>query len=412
MVDRRMNDDEASRARARAVQLIAPPELHTDLEPTARALEAQGWAVTVSQGRRDRDAVGMLAAGVAHQFNNTLSVILGNLDLILAEVSPADPLYPRLDQIRTSGQAAAEMTRQLLALSGQQFLHPRPVDLNQLVAGIDPVVRKLAGERVRVTAVPAPGRPQVFVDPVQIEQVILTLAANAREAMPDGGDLTLEVLDGDATHAALAVSDTGVGMSPEVQERVFEPYFTTKSREAGDGLGLPTARGIVEQTGGFIRLASAPGRGTRFEISLPRARAEAVSAQAAAEPAATGGHGCETILLVEDDDRVRAVVRTMLSRQGYRVLEAANAGEALLILEQRKDEIALLLTDVVMPRLSGRKLADRATIIRPDLKVIYMSGYNDEFVFGHGVLPPGTAFLPKPVRSDALARKLREVLDG
>jgi two-component system, cell cycle sensor histidine kinase and response regulator CckA len=372
------------------------------------------------------ESVGNLAAGVAHHFNNMLSVILGRSDLILAELARADPLFAEIEQIRSAGQSAADLTRQLLAFSEQQFLQPRVVDLNQLVAGVEKMLRKLIGEHIELVCLPGTDLAPIHVDPVQIEQVIMNLAINARDAMPDGGQLTLatENVALDGTYAAtkvgvtpgsyvvLSLNDTGVGMTPATRARLFEPYFTTKANERGTGLGLCTALGIVRQSRGAISVSSEVGRGTIFKVYLPRAEREGLAPQISAPARSSDFRGTETILLVEDDERVRGVVRTILRKQGYTVFEASNAGEGLLICEQRAGDIDLLLTDVVMPRMSGRKLAERVSAIRSEIRVLYMSGYTDDFVFRQGVLQRGMAFLQKPIRPDMLAQKVREVLDA
>jgi two-component system cell cycle sensor histidine kinase/response regulator CckA len=371
------------------------------------------------------ESVGNLAAGVAHHFNNVLSVILGHSDLILAELSPADPLYAAIEQVRSAGQSAADLTRQLLAFSQQQFLQPRVVDLNQILAGLERMVRKVVGEHIDVIVLSGTDLGLVNVDPVQMEQVIMSLAINARDTMPDGGQLTLETANATlgasssarhpgtkpGPHVTLSFTDTGAGLTPEARARIFEPYFMSKTPERGTGLGLGTALGIVQQSGGSIFVTSEVGRGTTFKVWLPQSEREDAAPRAPPPRQVSDFRGNETILLVEDDERVRGVVRAMLHKMGYRVLEASNAGEGLLICEQRSASIDLLLTDVVMPRMSGRKLAERVAAIRAEIKVLYMSGYTDDFVFRQGVLDRGMAFLPKPIRPDMLARKVREVLD-
>jgi two-component system, cell cycle sensor histidine kinase and response regulator CckA len=371
------------------------------------------------------ESVGNLAAGVAHHFNNVLSVILGHGDLILAELAPADPLYAAIGQMRSAGQSAADLTRQLLAFSQQQILQPRVLDLNQIVSGLERMVRKVVGEHIEVISLAGSELGLVNVDPVQMEQVIMSLAIYARDTMPDGGQLTLETANATlhasssadhpgtkpGPHVSLSFTDTGAGLTPEVRARIFEPYFLTKAPERGTGLGLATTLGIVQQSGGTIFVTSEVGRGTTFKVCLPRADRKDAVPQAPTPRRSADFRGNETILLVEDDEEVRAVVRTMLHKRGYRVFEASNAGEGLLICEQRSASIDLLLTDVVMPRMSGRKLAERVAAIRPEIKVIYMSGYTDDFVFRQGVLERGMAFLQKPIRPDMLARKVREVLD-
>jgi two-component system cell cycle sensor histidine kinase/response regulator CckA len=405
-------------AAARATSPGAARGIPIDVGPVLRTEEQ------LRQAQR-AESVGNLAAGVAHHFNNVLSVILGHGDLILAELAPADPLYAAIEQMRSAGQSAADLTRQLLAFSQQQFLQPRVVDLNQIVAGLERMVRKVVGEHIDLIILSGTDLGLVNVDPVQMEQVIMSLTINARDAMPDGGQLTLETanatLDASSSarhpgtkpgpHVSLSFTDTGVGLTPEVRARIFEPYFMNKAPERGTGLGLGTALGIVQQSGGSIFVTSEVERGTTFKVWLPQADREHAIPGAPPPRRSSDFRGNETILLVEDDERVRAVIRAMLRKMGYRVLEASNAGEGLLICEQRSASIDLLLTDVVMPRMSGRKLAERAAAIRTEIRVLCMSEYTDDFVFRQGVLDRGMAFLQKPIRPDMLARKVREVLD-
>jgi len=370
------------------------------------------------------EAVGNLAGGIAHDFNNLLSIILSYSSLRSDELPPGDPLRKDLEEIYRAGLRASDMTRQLLAFSRKQMLQPTAVDVSAAVLVLENMLRRLIGEDIEL-AIHAPvGAGMAFVDPTQLEQVILNLVVNARDAMPDGGHITIETAsveldEGYASlnpgvkpgpYVRLTVSDTGAGMDRATQERIFDPFFTTKEQGKGTGLGLSTVYGIVQQSGGSISLRSAPGAGTTFKIHLPRTdRAEDMAINPA--PAGESLRGSETVLLVEDEDPVRQVVRSILRKNGYHVLEAQNAGEALLVCEQFDATIHLLLTDVVMPRVSGKQLADRLAALRPDMRILFMSGYTENTITHHGVLDEGVAFLPKPVVPHALLKKLRQVLD-
>jgi PAS domain S-box-containing protein len=370
------------------------------------------------------ESVGRLAGGVAHDFNNLLSVILSYTSLALDELPKDSSMHEDLTEVRQAGVRATELTRQLLAFSRQQVLQPRIVSLADVVKGMEKMMRRLLGEDVELKVMKEPDCGKVLADPGQIEQVVMNLAVNARDAMPDGGKLTVEirneVLDEDyasthlgvhaGPHVMLAVSDNGTGMDRETQARVFEPFFTTKEQGKGTGLGLSTVFGIVQQSGGHIWLYSERGQGTTFRIYFPRTDRPAL-AEANADRPAESANGSETILLVEDEPQVRAASARILRRKGYEVIEAANGDEAMLAWEQSSDRIDMLVTDVVMPRMSGRDLARRLEQMRPGLKVLYLSGYTSTAIVHHGVLDAGLHFLQKPVTPDVLSRKVREVLD-
>jgi len=369
------------------------------------------------------EAVGRLAGGVAHDFNNLLTVITTSCDLLLEDLAAGDSKREDVEQVRKAADGAAALTRQLLAFSRQQVLTPQVVDLGDVVHGVEKMLRRVIGEDVDLVTVLGSDTGAVKADVGQLEQVLMNLAVNARDAMATGGKLTIETanVEHDPEYAReqdaapvsrfvmLAVSDTGVGMDEATKARIFEPFFTTKGPGKGTGLGLATVYGIVKQSGGFIWVYSEPGLGTTFKIYLPRVDA-AATATAAAPASAGSPRGTETVLLVEDADAVRAVTHQALARQGYTVLDAPNGAEALRIAADHPGPIHLLLTDVVMPGLSGRQLSDQLARLRPDTKVLFTSGYTDDAVVRHGVLESGIAYLQKPFTVDGLARKVREVL--
>jgi two-component system, cell cycle sensor histidine kinase and response regulator CckA len=370
------------------------------------------------------EVVGQLAGGVAHDFNNLLTIINGYSEIMLQELAADNPHHVYAAEIKKAGDRAASLTHQLLAFSRRQVLKPQVLDLNSSITKMEKMLRRLIGEHVQMMTVPGTDLGRVKADPGQVEQIIVNLAVNARDAMPQGGKLTFETANvtlGESyaanhltvkpgPYVMLAVSDTGVGMDAETQKHIFEPFFTTKEVGKGTGLGLSTVYGIVKQSDGNIWVYSEPGLGTTFKIYLPRVDKPVEIAGTAPEEA--GLHsGTETILLVEDEPSVRLLVRTTLESNGYQVLEAANGAEALLIGEQHTGRIHFLLTDLVMPGINGRALAEQLAPLRPELKVLFLSGYTDDAVIRHGGLEAGKAFLQKPFTPDALARKVREVMD-
>ncbi|MGH3103067.1 MAG: ATP-binding protein [Gaiellaceae bacterium] len=356
------------------------------------------------------ESVGRLAGGVAHDFNNLLMAISGYGDLALARLGPdAGALRANLEGIKQAAERATSLTRQLLAFSRKQILQPKVLDLNGVVAGMDGLLRRLIGEDVEVVTVFDPAVGRVEADPGQLEQVLVNLAINARDAMPGGGTLTIETASAPPGRVLLSVSDTGSGIDPETKKRIFEPFFTTKDMGKGTGLGLSTVYGIVAQSGGSIEVESTPGAGATFRVYLPVVE-QAPEQGDGADGGAEGGSG--TILLVEDEDIVRNLIIEILERYGYTVLAAAGPEQGLEIGERYGASIDLLLTDVVMPKMSGRELAQRLLAARPSARLIYMSGYTDGALLEHGVLADGTMFLQKPFSSEELARKVREVLEA
>ncbi len=364
------------------------------------------------------EAIGQLAGGVAHDFNNLLTVINGFGELLAQQIPSGEPHHLFAVEIQRAGSRAAALTQQLLAFSRRQVLDPRVLDLNAVISDMESMLHRLIGEDIDLVTALDPDLGHVRADPGQIQQVILNLAVNARDAMPQGGTLLITTTakqppsgSGSAPSLELAVHDTGIGMDPETQARIFDPFFTTKATGVGTGLGLSTVYGVVQQSGGTIQVESARGSGTTFRILLPRVT-DALSASADDLAPTQVPGGDETILLVEDEEQVRSLTRQLLEQRGYAVLEASGGDEAMQVERQHAGRIHLLLTDVVMPGMSGAEVANQLTARRPDLRVMYMSGYTDEAVLHHGVVSEGTTLLQKPFNDAALAHTVRRLLDA
>jgi signal transduction histidine kinase/CheY-like chemotaxis protein len=367
------------------------------------------------------EAVGRLAGGIAHDFNNLLTAIIGYTEIVMVGLGPNDPLRADAEEISRAAMRAADLTRQMLAFSRKQILQPKVIDLNTTLARVEPMLRRVIGEDIVMTIAAKATRPQVRVDPGQIEQVIMNLVVNARDAMPRGGRLTVETGDTvvdpgmmppevkPGPYVMLAVSDTGIGMSAEVRARVFEPYFTTKEVGKGTGLGLSTAYGIVRQSDGHIQVYSEPAQGTTFRIYLPRTEAEMGSTEALGDETMPGG--AEHVLLVEDDPSVRRLTREILVRLGYTVTEAASGRAGLALGSDDTKHFDLALCDVILGDMSGPAVYEALRALRPNVRVLYMSGYADEAIVRTGVLDEGHPFLEKPFTPRDLAVKVREVLD-
>ncbi len=370
------------------------------------------------------EAVGLLAGGVAHDFNNLLTVMTGHTEMALADLDPSHPSYRDIEQVRQACERGGALTRQLLAFSRRQILTPRTLDLNDVVGNLGSMLKRLIGEDIYLTITPAPAPARTLADTGQLEQVIMNLAVNARDAMPTGGSLVIEVStgtldDGRASqfcvpagrYVLLTVRDTGHGMDSATLARIFEPFFTTKPSGQGTGLGLATTYGILRQSGGGIDVHSTPGQGTSFTLCLPNIE----GGPAAAPPDSTRAPGSvvsETILLVEDDAAVRQVVDAVLKNRGYNLLNAVSGEDAIQLVTGYASSIHLMLSDTVMPGIGGRELAERMATLRPEMKVLLMSGYTDDNVLKCQIRDQHIAFLQKPFSSDALARKVREVLES
>ncbi|MBC2694978.1 MAG: response regulator [Desulfobacteraceae bacterium] len=372
------------------------------------------------------EAIGILAGGVAHDFNNLLTVIIGNAHLALMNIIKDESLRKEIEEIKKAGDKAVSLTRQLLAFSRKQLVQPNILDINELLTDMEKMLGRLIGEDIELLTIPAPALWRVEIDPGQIEQVIMNLAINAKDAMPKGGNLTIGTANSDLNenyfreygiegkksghYVMLAVSDTGSGMDKKTREHIFEPFFTTKEVGKGTGLGLSTVYGIIKQNNGFIWVYSEPGKGTTFKVYLPKVK-NANPKEKKQTPVDNPG-GSETVLIVEDDDNLRKFAQKALRQHGYKLLVAENGEDALKVCKEYDGQIDLMITDVVMPKMSGREVADRLQPFYPQMKVIYMSGYTDNAIVHHGVLEPGLNFLEKPFTPKGLARKVRETLDN
>jgi len=395
-----------------------------DITERKRAEEDQAKLEGQLQQSQKMESVGRLAGGVAHDFNNMLGVILGHVELAMAAVDSAHPIFADLCEIQKAGRRSAELTNQLLAFARKQTVAPKVLDLNQTVASMLKMLQRLIGEDIDLAWLPNTSLWSVKADPSQIDQILANLCVNARDAIADTGKVTIEtgnkVFDEDycARHAGyvpgdyvrLAVSDDGCGMDKETQLHLFEPFFTTKPVGQGTGLGLATVYGIVKQNNGFLNLYSEPGHGTTFRIYLPRHVDAAVAVEEGQEKPAT--RGSETILVVEDEPAILSLTKTMLERLGYQVLAASTPVEAIRMAAEYSGQIHLLMTDVVMPEMNGRDLASKLSSTFPHLKKLYMSGYTANVIAHHGVLDEGVLFIQKPFSKNDLARWIRAALDG
>jgi len=373
------------------------------------------------------EAIGKLAGGIAHDFNNILTTIIGNAELALMDVIKDESLRKEIEEIKKAGEKAASLTRQLLAFSRKQIVQPEILDINESLTDIEKMLGRLIGEDVELLTIPEPELWQVEIDPGQIEQMIMNLAVNARDAMPKGGKLTVGTANADLDknyfrergiheetpghYVMLSVSDTGSGMDKETREHIFEPFFTTKEVGKGTGLGLSTVYGIVKQNNGFIWVYSEPGQGSTFKIYLPKVKPDA-EPEEKEQSLVDDLSGSETVLIVEDNDSLRNFAQKILYIYGYRTLNAENGEDALRVCKEHNGPIHLLLTDVVMPRMGGKEAAERLQPLYPRMKIIYMSGYTDNAIVHHGVLEPGLNFLEKPFTPKGLARKVRKALES
>ncbi len=420
---RQVHEELEQRVMGRTAQLlVSSEELQREIRERKQAEAALRTSEDQLRHAQKMEAIGRLAGGVAHDFNNLLSVIMGYAQVMLGSLPLTDPMHDHVQEIFAAGTRASQLTKQLLAFGRKQVLRLRVLDLNEIIQDTARMLKRIIGEDVDLLLVTEPDLALARLDPTQVEQVLLNLVVNARDAMPHGGKLTIETRNVTLDEAfarthlgvlpgrfvMLSVSDTGVGMDAATQARVFEPFFTTKETGRGTGLGLSTVFGIVEQSGGTIWVDSAVGRGTRFTIYFPVTDAEGEPMQG--PKVRTPRRGDETVLLVEDDPQVRALVRSLLAREGYAVLEAASASEALAVSGRFLGTIHLLVTDVVMPKTSGPELARALATARPRMKVLFISGYDD--AARHAVLPEGAALVQKPLVAIDLAQSLRDVLDG
>ena len=447
-VELRLLGGEKKEIRALETRLVRLDGQVRDVEIAARTLNYQKWETvqlvlrdTTERRSREKarhhnleqvheaekmEAVGRLAGRMAHDFNNLLMVVRGYSELLAARLGPDNPLHKHAEEIQQATERAAALTKQLLAFDRKQMLVSRVSDPNEVVRRAEKLLRPLVGQDIEFVTVLDPSLGRVKADPDQFEQVIMNLALNARDAMPEGGKLLIETSNANLDKpydgklegmpsgpcVMLAVSDTGVGIEPEARAHIFEPFFTTKERGRGTGLGLSTVYGIVKQSGGHIWVYSERGKGATFKVYLPRVEAalDAPLAIPAPTPAVSVVPGTETVLLVEDEAAVRNVTREFLEANGYRVLEASEGSEALLICERHQSPIHIMVTDVAMPGLTGPEVAQRARLLRPEMKILFVSGFTNSTLLQHGVPEGGAWFLQKPFSLSALGRKLREVL--
>jgi PAS domain S-box-containing protein len=401
-------------------------DLRKQIVERERAEEALRRSEEELRQSQKMEAIGRLAGGIAHDFNNLLSIILSYSAMMMEALSLDDPLRADAEQIAIAGQRARDLTRQLLAFSRRQMLRPEVLDLAEVVRGVEPMLRRVLGEDIELTISLAQPSSLVKADPGQIQQILMNLVVNARDAMPEGGQLWIETADvvldeahvrghvgaRPGPHVCLTVSDTGVGLDEETRARIFEPFFTTKPRGKGTGLGLSTVLGIVQQSGGHVTVESTPDEGASFRVFLPRtteARTPPPPVREPRQPVAR--RGSETVLLVEDEGQLRVLARDILRGAGYTVFEAPNAAEAIKVSQRHAGPIHLLVTDVVMPHIGGQELARRLGVERPRMRVLYMSGYTDDGIVQGGMVDPNIAFLPKPITPDTLLGKVRETLD-
>ncbi|HEY2729441.1 MAG TPA: PAS domain-containing protein [Polyangia bacterium] len=423
---RKAHEDLEIRVENRTRDLVdANAQLKREIDDRQRTQEALAHAEEQLRHSQKMEAVGRLAGGIAHDFNNLLSVIISYSTILARAVDPKSDIAEGLDEVRKAGERAADLTRQLLAFSRQQVLAPRTIDLNDIIDKMDKMLRRVIGEDLQLATTKAPVLGRIKADPGQLEQVIMNLVVNARDAMPQGGNLTIETRDvqiddtgawdhlgaAPGPYVVLAVSDTGIGMDRATLGRIFEPFFTTKEQGKGTGLGLSTVFGIVKQSGGHISVASGPNEGTKFEIYFARTD-DPFSIDSLADTNPSILQGSETILLVEDEEQVRILAREILIGHGYNVLEAKDPSDALRISANRSEVIDLLVTDIVMPQMNGRLLSERLRSERPEMEVLFMSGYTDNAIDHNGVLGPGVAFLQKPITPFALTKMVRRILDA